>query len=58
MAVWGPIYLSFPLDLDMRLIQAMVPPGCLEAVIGTLDEQDVDYLATNERGTDEYEAVM
>lgn len=42
----------------MRLIQATVPSGCLEAVTGALDEQDVDYFATDERGTDEYEAVM
>ena len=42
----------------MRLIQATVPSGCLGAVAGALDDHGVDYFATDERGTDAYEAVM
>ena len=45
-------------DINVRLIQAMIPSGKLPDVQRALDERDIDYFATHETGTDEYSAVV
>ncbi|PSQ45109.1 TIGR00341 family protein [Halobacteriales archaeon SW_6_65_15] len=43
---------------NVRLIQATVPPEIFPDVKRVLDERGIDYFATHETGTDEYEAVL
>jgi len=42
----------------VRLIQATVPRGATDDVKRVLERRDVDYFATHETGTDEYEEVL
>ncbi|GGJ12143.1 TIGR00341 family protein [Halobellus salinus] len=42
----------------MRLVQVMVPTGKREAVLGVLDEEDVDYALSDETSGRDYTAVV
>ena len=42
----------------MRLVQASIPAGKRQAVLDALDDQDVDYVVTDETGHREYTAVV
>ncbi|WP_256545991.1 TIGR00341 family protein [Halobellus inordinatus] len=42
----------------MRLVQVMVPTGKREAVLGVLDEEDVDYAVSDETSGRDYTAVV
>ena len=42
----------------MRLVQVMVPAGKRETVLGTLDEEGIDYVLSDETSGREYTAVV
>ncbi|MFB6232810.1 MAG: TIGR00341 family protein, partial [Haloarculaceae archaeon] len=41
----------------MRLVQVTIPSGKREAVLGTLDDEEIDYVVTDETSGREYAAV-
>ncbi|WP_423750816.1 TIGR00341 family protein [Salinirarus marinus] len=42
----------------MRLVQVMVPTGKREALLRTLDDENIDYAVSDEVGSQEYTAVV
>ncbi len=42
----------------MRYIQILIPDGALEAVLGELDKESIDYAVTNETGRHGYSAIV
>ncbi|MFB6121552.1 MAG: TIGR00341 family protein [Halobacteriaceae archaeon] len=42
----------------MRLVQVMVPAGKRDAIVGLLDEEDLDYVVTDETSGREFAAVV